>query len=141
MDEQKPALKCPFRATIMTRSYGCEHAEEITRREGPDVACNSASSNVQCQQFFNAIKGPALDALGHEDDLTTMPASVLQKIQYGSLLGLQRQVTGDPNKDSVDSIAQLMEEAITRFDGVEGFPLESCIDAIKSYKMRKRRGR
>ncbi|MGD8559803.1 MAG: hypothetical protein PVH04_09055 [Gammaproteobacteria bacterium] len=141
MSEQNPSLKCPFRATIMTRSYGCEHAEEITRREGPDIACNTASSNAQCQAFFDAIKGKALEALGHEDDLTTMPASVLQKIQYGALSGLQQRTAGDVGNDSVDNVAQLMEDAIAKFGGVDDFPFEPCIDAIKSYKMRKRRGR
>ena len=79
--------------------------------------------------------------MGHEDDLTTMPASVLQKIQYGSVLGLQQQVTGDTSKDSVENIAQVMEEAKGKFGGVDSFPFEPCVDAIKRYKMRKRRGR
>ncbi|MGD8568555.1 MAG: hypothetical protein PVJ39_10735 [Gammaproteobacteria bacterium] len=141
MSEQNVALKCPFRAPIMTRSFGCIHSEEITRREGPDVACNSSTSNALCHDFFNNMKSRALDALGHEDDLTTMPASVLQKIQYGGLLGLQQQVSDKPDNVNVDNVAQLMDDAIVKYDSISGFPFDACVESIKSYKMRKRRGR
>lgn len=140
MSEQEEVLKCPFRATIMTRSFGCAHAEEITRREGPDIACNSASSNALCQEFFNMLKIPALDELGYEDDLTTMPASVMQKIQFGGLLGLQ-QALSNIDKDSIDNVAQLMDDAYQQFGGVGDFPFDACIESIKNFKLRTRRGR
>lgn len=141
MSEQKSALKCPFRATIMTRSFSCAYAEEITRRDGPDVACNSPTSNAACHDFFGALKSRALDELGYEDDLTTMPASVLQKIQFGGLLGLQQQVVEKSDIDSIDNVAQLMKDAIKKYEGVNGFPFATCVESIKNYKMRKRRGR
>ena len=141
MNESSQALKCPFRATIMTRSFSCEHAEEITRREGPDIACDSPEANEKCNELFNQLKARALDAMGHEDDLTTLPASVLQKIQFGGLLGLQTQVDNAASADKVENVVVLVDKAIQQYGDIEKFPFDICVEAIVSYKLKKRRGR
>lgn len=140
MSQQNSNLKCPFRATIMTRSFGCRHGCEVTRRDGPDIACNHEPDNALCQAFFDALKIRALDAMDYADDLTTLPASVLQKIQFGGLLGLQQSM-GEVDKEAVDDIAQLMEGAIEKYTDMQNMPFDECLVAIKTYKMRKRRGR
>ena len=134
------AQKCPFRATIMTRSFACQYAEEITRREGPDIACNSTSANNACVDFFSQLKVSALSELGYEDDLTTMPASVLQKIQYGGLLGLNNTVN-DGGSDVVNNIYELIDAAMQQYGDIKNFPYAECIAAIKDYKMKRRRNR
>lgn len=141
MSESIPALKCPFRATIMTRSFGCNHAEEITRREGPDIACNDSEVNEKCNNLFAQLKARALGTMGHEDDLTTLPASVLQKIQFGGLLGLQSQIDSTASSEKVENIVDLVEKAIEQYGGVDNFPFDGCIETIVSYKMKRRRGR
>jgi len=135
------APKCPFRATIMTRTFGCEYAEEITRREGPDIACNSNPANRQCVDFFSRLKTDALAELGYEDDLPTMPASVLQQIQFGGLLGLNDAVQGSSGSETVANIFQLMEQAKQKYHQLEDFPYEDCIAAIKACKLKRRRDR
>ena len=134
------AQKCPFRATIITRSFACQYAEEITRREGPDIGCTSVAANALCSDFFIQLKTIALAELGYEDDLTTMPASVLQKIQYGGLLGLNNTVNASAS-EVVDNIFSLIESAMHHYDSVASFPYASCVTAIKNYKMKRRKDR
>ena len=62
----------------------------MTRRGGPDVVCASDEAHQQCENLFQRMKQVALPAFGVEDDLLSMPHSVLVKIQFGGLLGLQR---------------------------------------------------
>lgn len=134
-------LKCPFRATLITRTFGCQHASEITRREGPDIGCDSEKINNICVACFSELKQLALPELGYTDDLTTMPASALQKVQYGGLLGLQEQVLEDISSNSVENIASLMEKAVAKYRSSEGFPYGQCLDAIANFKIKRRRGR
>jgi len=141
MNESNQALKCPFRATIMTRSFACHYAEEITRRVGPDIGCSSSEANEKCNELFEQLKKRALDTMGHEDDLTTLPASVLQKIQFGGLLGLQSQVDSVASNDHVEDIVELVEKAIQEFGGIENCPFDICIESIVAYKLKRRRNR
>ncbi|WP_455207371.1 hypothetical protein [Kaarinaea lacus] len=141
MSESSPPLKCPFRATLITRSFGCLHAEEITRREGPDIGCKSNSANALCVEFYTQLKSIALSELGYEDDLTTMPASVLQKIQFGGLLGLNNEVHATSGSELIDNIFELLESAKRKHGEVINFPYVECIAAIKTYKIKRRRDR
>jgi hypothetical protein len=141
MSTSNPALKCPFRATLMTRSFGCEHAEEITRREGPDIACKSPALNEVCEGVFDKLKDKALARMGYTDDLATLPASVLQKIQYGGLLGLQSQLESGATGERVENIAALVEQAAQRYGRIEDYPYEVCLRVIEAYKLKRRRDR
>lgn len=134
-------LKCPFRAPLMTRTFGCSHASEITRREGPDIGCDSETHNEKCIACFDALKNYALPEMGYSDDLTETPASVLQKIQFGGLLGLQAETNATADNESVENISSLIVSAFDHFGGVDGFPVQQCLESIKSYKLKRRRGR
>lgn len=134
-------LKCPFRATLITRSFACSHASEVTRREGPDIGCDSAELNEKCEACFTALKRQALPELGYTDDLTTMPASVTQKIQYGGLLALQKLVLPEGPADKIDDISILVAATLSRYGDAEQLPFAECIEGIKQYKMKRRRGR
>jgi len=125
---------------LITRSFGCAHASEVTRREGPDIGCNDPEINNLCKQFFSEIKQYALPELGYTDDLTAMPASVLQKIQFGGLLGLRAQVEGISSED-VSNISALVTDAFQKFGNIDQFPFDSCLDRIRNYQIKRRRGR
>lgn len=132
-------LKCPFKATLMTRTFGCQHGSEITRREGPDIGCDSSQMNSLCIHCFDQLKSRALPEMGYTDDLTSMPASALQKIQYGGLLALQACVDGEGASENVENIAALMEKAVGKYESVDHFPFDQCIATIASYKLKRRR--
>lgn len=132
-------LKCPFRHTLIQRDFGCEHAGEITRREGPDVACQDAVAQARCTAFFAHLRAGAVPAFGVEDDLTQMPQSVLVKIQFGGLLGLGR-LLGEGGGERVDNVNGLVVRALQRFGTPGAVPVEEILPDITAHKVRRRRG-
>jgi hypothetical protein len=82
--------KCAFSNTLVTNQFGCEQGMQVARRGGPDVICLSEVAHRRCAHLFERMKLVALPAFGVEDDLLSMPHSVLVKVQYGGLLGLRR---------------------------------------------------
>jgi len=133
-------LKCPFRATLITQNFGCPNATEITRRDGPDIACVNPQAHLLCDEFYRELKTQALTTMGYTDDLTQMPASVLQKIQYGGLLGLYNQVLDKP-AETIESIVDLVSHATLKYGTISKFPYPNCIESIQAYKMKRRRDR
>lgn len=136
MDE----LKCPFSAPLVTRQFGCTHAREVVRRGGAEINCTASTAHARCEQLFQRLKVAALPAFGVEDDLLSMPHSVLVKIQYGGLLGLQRQLHPDAQvAERVEDVQALVAEASLRFSGE--IPCALLVDDITAFKTRARRGR
>jgi hypothetical protein len=132
-------FKCPFHSTLIARDFGCQHAIEVTRREGPDAACGNATAHQACTRFFAALRGAAVPAFGVADDLTVMPHSVLVKIQFGGLLGLQRLMAREAQPDKVDNVTAVVMQATEFFDSLDGIPYQDLLPDITGYKLRRRR--
>jgi hypothetical protein len=73
-----------------------------------------------------------------EDDLTSMPHSVLVKVQCGGLLGLAR--LGGRDKDRIADIAELRDGALGRFGGLDGLPVGDLVADMTGLRS-ERRGR
>lgn len=131
-------LKCAFSAPLVTGAFGCAQAEAVTRRGGPDIACRAAASSRRCATLFERLKAAALPAFGVEDDLGSMPHSVLVKIQHGGLLGLQRLLEGR-DAEAVSDVDALLERAVARYAAVEAVPCAELVGDMTGYRLRRRR--
>lgn len=132
--------KCPFSAPLITHQFGCSKAQEVVRRGGAEIDCNETAAHERCTRLFEQLKAAALPAFGVEDDLLSMPHSVLVKIQHGGLLGLQRLITGEPAvSEGVKDIDRLLAEGIARFG--DAMPLADIVADMTAVKPRARRGR
>jgi hypothetical protein len=131
--------KCAFSNTLVTSQFGCEKGVQVTRRDGPDVVCASDEAHQQCEKLFQRMKQAALPAFGVEDDLLSMPHSVLVKIQFGGLLGLQR-LLGDSTNESVvvKNIHGLVGQAIGKHGGLDAIPCRAFVEDMTSYKLKRR---
>ena len=132
--------KCAFSNTLVTGQFGCEKGVQVTRRGGPDVVCASDEAHQQCEKLFQRMKQTALPAFGVEDDLLSMPHSVLVKIQFGGLLGLQR-LQGDSTDESaaIKNIHGLVGQAIGKHGGLDAIPCQAFVEDMTSYKLKRRR--
>ncbi len=128
--------KCAFNGTLMGGGFGCDQAEQVIRRAGPDIACQSQAAHERCEQLFQRMKTAALPAFGVEDDLLSMPHSVLIKVQFGGLLGLQRQ-TGDLAA-VVNNVHALVDQALLKHGNLEAIPYSSLVQDMTSYKLKRR---
>lgn len=130
---------CPFSATLVTEDFGCRNAAGIVRRGGAEIACTSDAAHARCSALFQRLKETALPAFGVADDLLQMPHSVLVKIQYGGLLGLQRIV--NPAMQAVLDIDRLVIAAAGQFSSLEDIPYADLCDDMTGYRLQRRRRR
>ena len=131
--------KCPYSGTLVSEHFACVMARTVVRRGGPEVACTSEPGHQRCTSLFEHMKQAALPEFGVEDDLLTMPHSVLIKIQHGGLLGLQRilgETTGEAS--SVADINGLCERAVARFHTVADIPCGAFVQDMTAYKLKRR---
>ena len=132
-------LLCPFGTPLIKQDFGCEHAKEIIRRGGTEIACQQSDMHKLCRTLHETVKAAALQDMDMEDDLLTLPHNVLVKIQYGGLLGLQTLVTnGSQPHNNISNIASLVSSAITEFNGVGEIPLDTISKTIIDYKVQRR---
>lgn len=129
--------KCAFSNTLITGQFGCEKAEPVTRRGGPDIACTSEAAHQRCEKLFQQMKAAALPAFGVEDDLLSMPHSVQVKIQHGGLLGLQRLLDGAGATD-VKNVHALVDRAAGKYHNLDAVPCPALVPDMTSYKLRRR---
>ena len=130
--------KCPFSAPLITHHFGCVLAKEVIHRGGTEIACTQEGAQARCAGVFGRLKAGALPAFGVEDDLLSMPHSVLVKIQYGGLLGIQRLLSGPVEK--VENIDVLLNQATIHWGNPDAIPCDALISDITSFKPRARRG-
>lgn len=129
--------RCAFNDTLMHGGFGCRHAQSVTRRAGPDFACMDADAGMRCAAVFDAFKAAGLPALGYQDDLLSMPHSVILKLKFGGLLGLQRLLQGAA-EETVPDIAALLDAACTRYGGPADMPCALLVDDMRSQGSRRR---
>ncbi|MCR4347482.1 MAG: hypothetical protein NUV55_09830 [Sulfuricaulis sp.] len=131
--------KCAFSNTLITKQFGCEKGEQVTRRGGPDIACASEEAHLRCEKLYQQMKAAALPAFGVEDDLLSMPHSVLVKIQLGGLLGLQRLLSsGAADSAEVRNIHALVDQAIGQYGNLDAIPCPALVEDMTSYKLKRR---
>ena len=133
-------LKCPFASPITSGRAACSNAREVVRRGGSEYDCAVASAHALCSEVHGRLKAVGLKAFEVEDDLTSMPHSVLVKIQGGGLAGLQRLLGGETGADGVviDDVRALVERALAEHDGLEGVPFDQLADDMTGYRLERR---
>ncbi len=135
-------LKCPFSAPLTQPEFECRFADEVIRRGGSEFNCRSEAAHARCKPLHRDFKQAALPAFGVEDDLLSMPHSVLVKIQFGGLLGLQRLLGTD--RDPAEGIADidaLVEQAVTRYGAIRQIPCAEVTQDMLDYRVARRRKR
>ncbi len=131
--------KCAFSQTLIGGQFACTQAEPVVRRGGAEIACRSADASQRCATLMQCLKDTALPAFGVEDDLLSMPHSVLVKIQFGGLLGVQRLLDATRgDADSVTDINALVEEALHEFGAMDAVPCAGIIEDMTGFKPRRR---
>ncbi len=131
--------RCAFSSPLIAEQYTCHFGEQVVRRGGTEVACRDAAACSRCEAVFEWLKQVSLPVFGVEDDLTSMPHSVIQKIQFGSLSGLQNQMGIEPAQ-RVD-IDHLLDQAAEQYGGIDSLPYAGLVDTITTYQLKRRQHR
>jgi len=131
---------CPFGSTLVSETCACVHAEQVVRRGGAEIICQDDAAYSRCIDLFQHLKHAALPEFEVEDDLTTMPHSVLQKIQFGGLTGLNT-LLAEQTTDKIANVAKLVEAMETKYGNLNSLPYGELVDYITQYKLKRRRDR
>jgi hypothetical protein len=135
-------LMCPFSTPLIAEDFACPHAEPVIRRGGTEIACSSETARMRCAGLHQAIKAEALADHDYADDLTQVPHSLLVRIQYGGLLGLQRILAeGGRAGAGIQDIDGLVEAALAHFGSLSDIPCGAICADINACKLPGRRGR
>lgn len=134
-----PVNRCSFSSPLVTEQYVCTHGEQVVRRGGTEVACRDEAACSRCEAVFEWLKQVTLPAFNVEDDLTSMPHSVLQKIQFGSLAGLRQLLDIKPGERP--DIHELLNQAAERYGGIDALPYSELAETISHYKLKRRHER
>ena len=129
-------LKCVFPGPQISGVFACSQGRQVVRRGGAEIACGSEQAQRHCAQLFESLKAGALAHMQLEDDLLSLPHSVLLKVQYGGLLGLQ-QLIGD-DSGSVADIHGLLDRLQERYGELDNVPCADVAPKIAAFKMRRR---
>jgi len=132
--------QCAFNDPILHGGFGCRHASPVARRAGPDIACGSAPDHARCANVFERFKAVGLPALGYQDDLLTMPHSMLLKLKFGGLLGLRRLLEGGAG-NTVPDVCGLIDAALDRYGSVDALPISETLEDMKAHSVRRRPNR
>ena len=131
---------CPFGSTLVTEACHCIHAEQVVRRGGAEIICQDEAAYTRCTKLFQQLKNVALPAFEVEDDLATMPHSVLQKIQFGGLFGLQQLITPAATQE-IGNIAGMLDSLEAQYGALDDIAYNELVSFITEYKLKRRRGR
>jgi len=133
-------FKCAFSGTLVSEQFGCSRARTVVRRGGPEIACSGADEHRRCAILFDCLKAASLPVFGVPDDPLEMPHSVLLKVQFGGLTGLQHML-GNKTEDVVRDINALVGDAVEYFGGLDQIPCADLAAGIVAYQIRRRRAR
>ncbi|MFO8024890.1 hypothetical protein [Thiohalophilus sp.] len=131
--------RCAFSSPLIAEQYVCHFGQQVVRRGGAEVACCDATACSRCESVFERLKQVTLPVFGVDDDLTSMPHSVIQKIQFGGLSGLQHQSGIEP-AEHVD-IDHLLNQVAEQYGGIDSLPYSGLVDTITAYQLKRRQHR
>ena len=127
---------CVFALTQISNDFACEYGELVTRRAGPDIACQSADMQAQCMSMYEQLKIIGLAEFEFEDDLTQVPHGVWAKIQFGGLLGLSHIAMGE-EQSTVDNIASTIKNVMQENAQLDDSSQDQVIASMKAYRSRR----
>lgn len=127
---------CPFSAPQIKGEFACKLGQEVTRRDGVNVLCQSTDAHRQCCDLYEHLKQVGLPAFDITE-ASQVPHSVYIKIQYGGLLGLQSLLGNKQQK--IDDISMLIERLQACYGTITQVPCRKVQADIVSHKLRHRR--
>ncbi|MCB1864740.1 MAG: hypothetical protein KDG50_04880 [Chromatiales bacterium] len=131
-------LVCCFQGPVIARTFACRHAEEVAARNGPAVLCHDPAAHARCARLLARLKDVGLPALGCEDDLLSMPASAMVRVQAGGVLAIQGALA--PQAAAQTTVADVAG-LLTDEDAIATVADASIARRIVAYKVERRRGR
>jgi hypothetical protein len=133
------ARPCPFEKAILRTCGACSQARRFNIAEREAVGCMHPGAWQRCLDALSVWRQKATFAIQLPQVDAPLPHGKEIKVQCGGILGLQRVLdAAHPAAATVTDIYDLLEQATSRFGGVDAFPYEDIVRTIAHYKSRGR---
>lgn len=134
--------RCVFEKTINSRRCTCSRARRFNLADREGIACSSATGNALCGELIDRLRRNARFALHLTSAEAPLPHAKEIKVQTGGLLGLQALVRpGTEQANMVEDAISIIDDAVSRYGGLEALPYDVIVQAIVRFEGRKRRPR
>ncbi len=130
---------CAYEKSVLTNQCGCTQAKRFCIAERVGVRCQSETSQQRCVQLLELLKTQARFALKAMEQQRTMPHGKAMKIQVGGMRGIKQTLEPDqPAPDIIDDVDGTILSVIERYGSLEQLPMQTVIQNIAAYKVKKR---
>jgi len=130
---------CAYEKSVLTNQCTCTQAERFCIAEREGVHCKSDDGQARCLELLELLRAQARFALKSTDEKAAMPHGKVMKIQVGGLRGIKLALEPDePAPLIIDDVYGTIQAAIERFGGLDKLPLQTLIQQISAYQMKKR---
>lgn len=130
--------RCVFEKTILSRRAGCEFGKRFCIAEREGVACRHSEAHQRCKELLDTMRHNALFSLRLTQLEDQLPHGKEIKVQTGGLIGLQRILAADQTDDAIGDINGLLEQALSRFGGLQSLPYDEIVRSIVHFEPRRR---
>jgi hypothetical protein len=149
MDEQEfrstyhaiNGLRCVFEKSILSRRSQCSHCTRFHLADREGAACDSSPARQRCLDLLTRLREKAIFALRITHIDGELPHAKEIRVQTGGLLGLQRALAPDTNRDTVDDISTLIDSALRQQGDLDSLPYPEIMQAVVRFEGRPRRRR
>jgi hypothetical protein len=149
MDEQEfrstyhaiNGLRCVFEKSILSRRSQCSHCTRFHLADREGAACDSSPARQRCLDLLTRLREKATFALRITHIDGELPHAKEIRVQTGGLLGLQRALAPDTNRDTVDDISTLIDSALRQQGDLDSLPYPEIMQAVVRFEGRPRRRR
>lgn len=131
-------LGCPFSSVLLSKDFLCEFAEEVVRRGGGEISCQSTESNKKCARLVDQLRKTLLPMLGYEDNLLIVPQSAIVKLLHGSVTTLKK-ISEENQCGNIESISKITSATLDSYSDLAELPYPQLLEAIKNTQLKKRR--
>lgn len=130
---------CAYEKSVLTNECDCAQAERFCIAEREGVHCKSDEAQGRCLELLELLRTQARFALKATDEKTIMPHGKAMKVQVGGLRGIKLALEPDqPAPTTIDDVDATLLAAIKRFGSLDELPLQTVIQQIAAYQVKKR---
>lgn len=135
--------RCVFEKSVLSRRAACVHAHRFCLADREGVTCQDEAAMAQCKSLLDTLRDKAGFALKLPRIDGPLPHAKEVKVQTGGLLGMQQQLCHDPARTDgqIADIHALIEQALSRFGGLDALPYTEIARSIVLFDGRGRRRR
>ncbi|MFQ5643706.1 MAG: hypothetical protein ACE5FQ_08400 [Thiogranum sp.] len=132
--------RCVFEKAILSQRCACALSTRFYLADREGIACDSAITHRRCTRLIALLRENARFALRVTFLEGELPHAKEIKVQTGGLLGLQKLLRPDLDRENVVDVSALTVLGESTYGSLEQFPYQEIVKSIVAFEGRRRPG-